>query len=500
MVLNRHQTVKGLVHRVAYRPSVAQHHVAKVVEQGRAGVTGFFGGIGSGKTALGTHILHQAMTRWAPGGRFMVVVPSYRTFTQVTLTEIRKFWPGEGELWEYRRPDNQPQIDAHWWAQGRHGTSTCFVRSAQDLRVAEEIRGPTLAGLWGDEVGTWNTGRVAYDLAIGRLRMTDRDVPGVTWPNWWPRTWLTGSPRWGWLNKLFGIPGKLPPHAWTTGFYSKYSRKKPNPKLSFYVRAHRTEGNVYNADGYAESLRSQYGEQFAAQELDGDFVSPTGRVYPQFYPDIHVISDFRAIELWASCPIKVGGVDWGFGTSAMVAVGITRDGCVIVRRTWLGHAQTAQDMAVVARQWESDLGIQRWWCDPEGGRKAHNQNIEHWRGRILGSPRVNSTVKAAINAVEPGRNTIRNCMRLQRGLPNEGNPSAPATWFYMSDDCASEGTDDSLETDLLAFSYKEVGQGDEIDEAKTKPKSASHRLAALRYAVHSELSTGRTVTSWEPGF
>lgn len=492
----RKHTVKGQVHRVGYRPSVAQHHITEVVKQGRARVAGFFGGIGSGKTVVGQHILRCAMTQWAPGGRFMIVVPSYQTFIQSTLAEIRKFWPAEGDLWEYRRPNNQPQLHARWWYQGKMGSSVCFIRSAQDLRTVESIRGPTLAGIWGDEVGTWHAGHAAYDLAIGRLRMTDRDVKGIKWHNWFPRVWLTGSPRWGWLNKLFGVAGSMPKQAWTTGYYSKYNSKDPNPVNAFYIRACATEGNIYNEKGYAEFLRSQYGEAFAAQELDGDFVSPTGRVYPHFYPHISVISNAVAAEAYASCPIKVGGVDWGYGTCAMVAVGITADQAVIVRRAWTGHQRTAQDMAEIARAWEKELGIQKWWCDPEGGRKGHNQNIQHWKGRVRGSVPVRATVKAANNALEPGRNTLRNCMRLQKHIPNVGNPGEPGTWLYVSNDCDGN---DSLVNDLQVFSYKEAGKGEEIDEARTKPKEASHRPAALRYAVHSELSTGRTRTSWEPG-
>ncbi len=500
MVLHlRPRTIKELP--VAYRPSVAQYHVTEAVRLGKARIVGMFAGIGGGKTCCGQDILRKVMTQWAPGGRFMIITPSYKTFTQVTLPEIRKFWPLEGTLWRFWRPDGQAQIDAYWGDGVNSGTSVCYVRSAQDLRTVEEIRGPTLAGIWGDEVGTWHAGKIAHDLAIGRLRMTDRDVPGVSWGNWWPRAWYTGSPKWGWLNKTFGIKGRMPPHARTTGFYSKYNSRKPDPMTSFFVRGERTEGNIYNAAGYAELLRSQYGDTFAAQELDGDFVTPTGSVFP-FYPDIHVISASVAMELYLACPIKVGGVDWGYGfPGAMVAVGITRDHRVIVVRAWSKPGHTAQQMAVIARNWEKPihdggLGIQRWWLDPEGGQKAKNANIDHWAGRIAGSQGVNAPVRAANNAVEAGRNTLRNCMRLQSMIEHPVSTKHPGSWCYVSSDCTVAQGDDSLADDLQLLQYAHVAEGEEVDERKVKPTKATHRVAGMRYAVHSELAIPTQEVAW----
>jgi phage terminase large subunit-like protein len=499
---DRSRRVKRTV--IRYRPTVAQHHLEESVRLGKARISAMFGGIGSGKTCVGQRILYRAMTEWAPGGRFMIVTPSYKTFSQVTLPEIRKFWPEEGQLWRFHQPAGHPQIDAYWGDGTTSGASVCFVRSAQDLRTVEEVRGPTIAGIWGDEVGTWHTGRVAHDLAIGRLRMTDRDVPGVTWRNWWPRAWYTGSPRWGWLNKVFGIKGRMPQHAWTTGYYSLYRHRAPSPMTSFYVRACRTEANPYNAEGYAELLRAQYGAQFAAQELDGDFVTPTGAVFPHFYPDIHVIPASVAMQLYEACPIKVGGGDWGYGMpAALVAVGITRDHRVIVPRAWSKPGHTAQDMAAIAREWEkpiSDGGfaIQRWHMDPEGGQGAKNVNIDHWAGRVRGSQGVNRPVRAANNAVEAGRNTLRNCMRLQQRVPHPTNSAHPGSWFYVSSDCASDYSEDSLVDDLQVLQYAEVAEGEEVDERKIKPKRATHRIAALRYGVHSELAGAQVRTSWQP--
>jgi hypothetical protein len=151
-------------------------------------------------------------------------------------------------------------------------------------------------------------------------------------------------------------------------------------------------------------------------------------------------------------------------------------------------------MAIIARQWEDDLEIQRWWCDPEGGRKAKNESIDRWRGKIRGSIAVNSHVKPANNELAAGRDSLRNCLRLQSKIRNPGNPGHPASWLYVSSDC--EG-DDSLAEDLQILQYAEVAEGEEIDERKVKPKRSTHRPDALRYAVHSELATSVMRTSWQ---
>jgi len=478
-----------LKYHVPYQATLAQWHIERAVELGRAKLSIMLGGIGSGKTASGQHILRRAMSEWAPGGLFMVVTPSYRTFSQVTLPEIRKFWPGEGDLWRYHAPGSQPQLSWYWSDGKRQIESVCVIRSAQDLRTVEEIRGPTVAGIWGDEVGTWNAGQVAHDLAFGRLRQTAPPLVADVWKTsgWWPRSWYTGSPRWGWLNRALGIKGGMPPHAWHTGYYPWPHTTKPKARTAYYVRACRTEDNPHNGPEYAESLRLMYGDNFARQELDGDFVTPTGAVYPTHYPDIHIIPHHVAWEIYQRCPVKVGGVDWGFGDSAaMVAVGIDSDARAIPIRCWSAPGHTADQMAEIARDWEEQLGIQRWWCDP-----ADPENILRWQGRVAGSRGVNRPTRGAKNALAAGRDTVRNCMRLQTRLEHPCGGGRPGSWYYSSDDCRS------LNDHTIALQYADVAEETERDERRVKPKSATHDTDACRYAIHSEMAVEAHHTSWE---
>lgn len=474
--------------KIPYRASLAQWHAERAVELGRAKLVTMLGGIGSGKTTLGQQVLRRVMGEWAPGSRSMIITPSYRTFSQVTLPEIRKWWPGEGVLWRFHSPASQPQISWYWGDGTRAIESTCVIRSAQDQRTVEEIRGPTLAFVLGDEVGTWNAGRTAHDLAFGRLRQTAPAEVADVWgaSGWWPRACYVGSPRWGWLNHALGIRGRMPPNAWTTGFYP-IARSKAS--LSYYVRATRTEENQHNGPDYAETLRLLYGDAFAAQELDGDFVSPTGAVYQGYYPEIHELPHGVAMALFRACPLRMGGVDWGFGSpAAMVAVGLDGDGRAIVVREWSKPGHTADQMAAIAREWEDELDITEWRADPESP-----ESIRRWQGRIDGSVGVSRPVYKAKNDIASGRDTERNCMRVQSRIPHPCDPEKAGSWYYSSVECTG------LNEDTMSLQYDEVSEGAERDERKVRPKVATHRTDARRYAIHSGLSVARHTTKWVPG-
>mgnify|MGYP002507674090 CR=1 FL=1 len=479
-------TTGTMTWHVPYRASLAQWHAERAVELGRAKLVTLLGGIGSGKTTLGQHVLRRVMSEWAPGSRSMIITPSYRTFGQVTLPEIRKWWPGEGVLWRYHAPASQPQITWYWGDGTRSIESTCVIRSAQDARTVEEIRGPTLAYILGDEVGTWNAGETAHNLAFGRLRQQPPSEVEDIWAlwKWWPRALYVGSPRWGWLNRALGIKGRMPPQAWTTGFFP-VARGKPS--LSYYVRATRTEENTHNGPDYAQTLRLLYGEAFASQELDGDFVSPTGAVYPMYYETIHRIPHGVAMDLYRACSRKVGGVDWGFTQSAMVALGLDDDGRAVVVREWCKGGYTDDQMGAIAREWEEELGITDWYCDSED--KAA---INRWKGRVEGSRAVTGRVHLADKAVDAGRNTVRNCMRLESKLRHpSGNAEVPGSWYYQSASCTQ------LHDATQALRYADTTEGEERDERKVKPKSATHLSDARRYAIHSALATAVHRTAWE---
>lgn len=370
-------------------------------------------------------------------------------------------------MWEFRSPGGHPEIVT----RAKGGVwSRALIRSAQHERQAEEIRGPNWAFLWGDESGTWNAGRMAWDLSIGRLRQTIG--------KWWPRALLTGSPRWGWLNEVFGINGPMPEKAWSTGYYPTWDPKIPGARGAFYVRASDTADNRTNDPGYRRFLERNYGPDFVEQELRGDFVAPTGALFPRFYPHIHVIPATLARKMFDSCERKVGGVDWGYSSlGALSAGGIDGDGRLIIAREWQGPEHTANMMARIALGWRENLGIQRWYMDPSDGDKC-----DSWEGRVEEGVAVPGAQRAD-NARQEGWDSLRNAMRLESALrhPVHGDKE-PASWCYIADDCVH-----TIEA-WRKLRLPPVKEGEEADETKQHgPKRLTHIADAERYMYFSEM-------------
>lgn len=462
------------------KASWAQHHFAQAVIESRAKVCAMFGGIGSGKTAIGVKLCWRMATVEALGAIGMIVTPSFRTFQQSTLPEIRKHWPKTG--WKLHHPGGFAQITITHAGK----ESVILIRSVKDARTVEEMRGPTLAWIWGDEAATWHMGSYAWDLAIGRLRgvLDDR-------PNFMPRMFLTGSPRWGWLNKVFGIKGKMPPHAWTTGFYSKYNVKNPQPENAFYVRASRTSDNAYNWAGYEQFMRDNYSQAFYEQEVKGDFIAPTGAVYPRFYPDVHVINHALAMELFRESRYKIGGVDWGFNNAAMSAMGINKDGRIVIVREWQKPRYEAEDMIPIARKWEDELGITDWW--PDTNNKGA---IQKWQGKYRRIRGVRGKVHSkTVKDVADSRDSVRFAMRVESGMSHPAYPDdsrRAGTFLYMSSKCPM--TADQHQ----ALRYGDVKEGEEQDESDTTPAN-DHLCDAVRYPIHNHMRKREVRTSWQPG-
>jgi hypothetical protein len=459
------------------RASEAQRRFRDAVVNGRAKVCAFLGGIGSGKTAVGSIVALELAAHYAAGRTAGIITPSYRTFWQVTVPELRKWWPLEDKLWSIGRPDGQPAIVVHT----PHGASTIHIRSAQDAGTIEEIRGPTWAWFWGDEVGSWGAREAAHLLAIGRLRDRLKGCP-------LPRTvaFYTGSPRW-WMASMLGIPGRMPPQAWTTGYYASGT----SPDDAVYVQASRTEANTNNADGYASFLRLQYGEAFAQQELDGDFVPPAGAVFPGFVRAIHVVPDAVALRLFERTARRVGGVDWGFATTgALVVAGIDGDNRFVIppEGSWAQAGVSVDARGAIARQWIDRFGSRgpagqrslTWYVPPD-----NVEAVSAWQGRLHDRAAVPGTEKAR-NARDEGWDSVRNLMRCTTTERHPCDDASllerdrrPASWIYIAE------SNVKLISDIQGLQYKPVKPGQ--DPPEDDVVGDDHLPDALRYMVYSAL-------------
>lgn len=452
---------------IPYGPNPAQHHFHRVVDEKRAKVIGYFSGIGGGKTAAGSVQAWRLSTGPRRGTTNGIIVPSYRTFYQVTMQEVRKFWPGEGALWRLKEKHNHPTLEVYT----PDATTEWQVRSAQNARTAEEIRGANWHTWWGDEGGTWNAGKLAFELAMGRLRQ-----PAPFDKSAFPQAFLTTSPRWGWLNKVFGIKGALPPTAWTTGFYSRGRTARD----AFYIRSAHSKDNIHNTPGFADFLAMIYGENFARQELSGDFVAPGNAVLPGFYPEIHVVKHETAMRMLAECDRRVGAADHGFGSfAAMLAGGITWDGGVVVAREWQRSHVGNHVRMEIARRWGKQLRIREWYPDT-----APSEDFNAWLGKVSGLRGVPGT-RTPNKDRAGGIGTLRFLMRLETALKHpEKGEAAPASYLYISERCPL------LIEALQTLYFEGVSEGGEVDESKIAPKEMTHLFDCLRYLTHSVVARG----------
>jgi len=295
-----------------------------------------------------------------------------------------------------------------------------------------------------------------------------------------PVAFLTGSPRWN-IARTLGCEGRLPPEAWSAGFFSQGS----SPDDAIFISATKTEDNKNNPSGYAEFLRLQYGEAFARQELDGDFVPPAQAVFPGFYRSIHVVPDVVADRLFSCTIRRAAGVDWGFSApGALVVGGFDSDARLVIPSggVWSESGKGPTEMAKVARSMAERFGVggQLTWYVPPDDPEA----VAAWEGRLKDRPSVPGTQKAR-NARENGWESIRNLMRCSTSVrhPADGDvPDSarrPGSWIYIAE------SNRGLIDDIQGLQYRPVRPGEEPPEDDVV--GSDHRPDALRYLVYSAL-------------
>lgn len=192
----------------------------------------FVGGVGSGKSFVGTFdLIHRARR----DRTYMVVGPTYTSLRDSTL---RSFLSVGRELGvidpNHLKLSAPPQLTLHTGAE-------ILFRSADN---PESLRGPNLSGVLLDEASLMP--KMVYDVAIGRLREAGEQ---------------------GWLSACFTPKGKT---HWT---WEQFATGKPDTEL---FRAH-TAANPFNPPGFAKRLFEQYGRtRWAEQEIAGEFVAVDG--------------------------------------------------------------------------------------------------------------------------------------------------------------------------------------------------------------------------------
>lgn len=160
----------------------------------------------------------------------------------------------------------------------------------------ERARGPNLSGAWLDEASLMD--QAAYTIIIACLRERGEQ---------------------GWLSATFTPRGRS---HWT---YETFGTGRRDTAL-FHAR---TADNPFLPDDFADVLRAQYPSQFAAQELEGEFVELIGNVFKRewFRVSDAAPANLKWVRYWDLAASVKDSADY----TASVAMALGPDGTIYLR-------------------------------------------------------------------------------------------------------------------------------------------------------------------------
>jgi len=199
----------------------------------------FVGGRGAGKSWCGAYDL---LRRARPGRSYLVGSPTGVLMGDTTFPTFKALAQDFG-VWGSVRLSPYPT--ATILLDG--GEAEVRFRTAED---PERMRGPNLSGAWLDEASLMTED--AFKIVIACLREGGQQ---------------------GWLSATFT------PKGWAHWTHGVFASGRPDTEL---FRA-KTAENPFLPASFADTLRQQYDDGFAAQELDGEFVDLEGAEWPVSY-------------------------------------------------------------------------------------------------------------------------------------------------------------------------------------------------------------------------
>lgn len=366
-----------------------------------------FGGVGSGKSHAGA-VRAVMAALGSIGGQDVpvpnlgqVTAPTYRMLKDATL---RSFLDVAGDAVETVNKSD-------FTAVMRNGSEVLF-RSTDN---PDTLRGPNLLWWHGDEAALYTPD--VWRIMIGRLRQ--HGMRG------WD--WLTTTPKgrnWVW---------------------QEFVRDQRDDYVAWRLP---TAQNPFIDAEFVESLRRAYTGDFAAQELEGEFVAFEGLIYADFRHDVHVQRTRPERFVYT-----IAGVDWGFANPGVIGVlGIDTDGRAWAVAEYYQRRVRVEEWATLATQVQREHNVQTFFCDP-----SEPEYIDAFI-------REGVNAQAADNRVLPGIQTVKNYLAIQ----SDGRPR-----FFVSPDCVHTLS----EFDSYQWATNKYGIRDQ------PVKANDHTMDTWRYAL-----------------
>jgi predicted phage terminase large subunit-like protein len=296
---------------------------------------GFVGGRGSGKsTALAMRLLKWSVAEPGPYGCYAPTFPLLSDTIQKTFLELARPF-----IKEFNQSKNIIYMK---------GGSDIICRSLDD---PEHARGPNLRGAVWDEMSLCK--QEAFDILIACLRWRGEK---------------------GWLSSGFTPRGL---NHWSAVLFNDPSR--PDVKCFHST----TMDNPFTPEGFAETLRRQYTKAFAAQEIEGGFVSLGGALMRrEWFKIVEAIPPLRSvIRYWDMAATLSNGnndPDWTAGAK----LGRTVDGRWIVLDMRHARLSPAGNEMLVQHTASEDGKQVKIGMEEEGGASGKSL-IDHYRRAIL---------------------------------------------------------------------------------------------------------------------
>jgi len=357
--------------------------------------TAFVGGIGSGKTYAGA--VKALIESRESGSLGLVISPTYPMLRDATLRTYQEIF-GRAFV-DFNKGEMLAVLP--------NGGEILF-RSADN---PDRLRGPNISYCHIDEGALCH--RQTWDVVIGRLRAGGKAG----------RCWVTTTPK-GRKNWVY----------------------EKRDQMTMFRSA--TRRNPYLNKDFVSSLEKAYTGAFAAQELEGEFVSFEGVIYDEF-TDKHVLT--RDLGEFVEFVV---GVDEGYTNPAVaLVIGVDADKRLHVVEEYYQRHVMQETFVMICQDISARYERPRFYVDPSAA------------GLIASMRAANLLVSDANNAVNDGIQTVKARM----SIAGDGRPRltiAPAAANTIAE--------------VEAYAWATDKNGDALD----KPlKENDHAMDALRYAT-----------------
>lgn len=369
---------------------------------------------------LPEQIRHMSMEVWVISKSYALVDVALATLRARAPADI---WIPEGVCKKVGLKRYDPRT--HWLYPNVEGLPPICIR-ARTAGDPEAFRATPALGLaWCDEVAHWK--ELAWYNLQGRAIVTGAEFLVTTTPA--GRNWLY---RDVYLPGVNGLDPTISVHTWTSA------------------------DNPYASKRYIAKLRTKFGPDYAAQELDGLFTASVGYVY-DFDRTVHMSKKVPSDDP-DDYKERVVGIDPGYGDpyAAVLCLKDWNDHWWIADELYLPTKATVEEATPKLKQWHARWKVKKMYVDKR-------RPTDYVLLRRKGLPAV-----ANVDIFgENNRRTVMPMIRMVQRVMREGR-------FHVAPHC--EWTAEEFEH----YSFK---TNDEKNAGENPIDHHNHLMDSARYAI-----------------